>query len=677
MSLPTTPARTAALVQHERKPCTVLEIKMDKCANVYGVSPCTAAAGVGNECYNTYSTCQAKSTYFKTSQIIRFVSRGVLSPVGQTNLDYVAPGYMVAGYVIGPDSPLRPYLLGSVNAPVNLDFEAGLATRSNVSISLADETDNDSDQDPYWATRPAKAGGTYWARWMARNKNYFGRTAKLRKGFNASPWDWNLFLDELYIIDNIAIENSGQVKITLKDPLKLTDMTTIPLPSSGAIQGDIKAIENTGNAVAGGASTIMLATSASALDGYYNGMEVYIYANTGAGQRREVASYAGATRVATLGAVWSVVPDTTSAYQVSALKVTLDAGKGAQYADPSTSGKAEYIRINGEIIRYTVKTVDVLSWPDASYRAQFGSARGDHSLGDSAQLCRAFIDQSISAVITALLTESGVVAGYISSSLGTEVVQWYGSTFNITACLSAPEKSSSLIAEILKQIGAVMWWSPQTQKVEFKAIMPSVSVYPTFTDEANIMQGSLSIKNLDNLRITQAAINYAQRDATSSLSEPRSFQRMDVIVNLDAQSDNEYGDVRPMLVSSRWFKAANASAMQAVASRNINRLRNAPKLFSLKIDPKDYTQTFGSLVSIKSYKNADVTGKAKAELCIITQMNDAGGHIDIQARSANFASQYGYVAPNGTADYPTEQVYAHICQNTGKKTNGDEPYRII
>lgn len=654
-ALPTTAARTAALGQHERAPATVLELTVDKCANVYGVAPCTAAGAAGTECYNTYATCQAKATYVKTSQVIKFCSRAVLSPLTET---------------------LRPYLLGSVNAPVNLDFEEGLATRSNVAINLADETDNDSDQDPYWATRATPAGGTYWARWLARNKNYFGRTAKLRKGFVASPWDWDLFLDELYIIDNIAIENSGQVKITLKDPLKLADMTTLPLPTSGAILAETKAIENAGNAAAGGATTITLAVGASALDDYYNGMEVYVYANTGAGQRRVITDYVGATRVATVSA-WSVVPDTTSAYEVSALKVTLDAGKGAQYADPATSGKAEYIRINSEIIRYTAKTGDVLSWPDATYRAQFGTTRSDHSAEDSAQLCRAFIDQTIEDVLTDLFTESGIDAGYISASLADECAVWYGSTFNITTCLSAPEKSSSLIAEILKQINAVMWWSPQTQKVEFKAIMPSIAAYPSWTDEATIMQGSLSVKNMDALRITEAAVNYAQRDATASLSEPRNFQRMDLIVNLNAESVNEYGDVRPQVTFSRWFKSANAAAIQASAARRVNRLYDAPKLFTLKVDPKDYTLALGSDVGIRSYKNADVTGNAKAEHCVITQMNDAGGHIDIQARSANFAKRYGFIAPNSTADYPTEQVYAHICQNTGVMTNGDEPYRII
>ncbi len=658
-TLPTTAARTAAMGKQTRYPCIVLALAVDKCANRYGSAPCTGSAAVGNECYNTYATCQDKTHYVKTTQTINFVSRGTLS-LGQG---------------------LRPYLLGAVNAPAVLDFEAGLAPRSNVSLTLADETDNDADQDPYWATRPVKASGTYWGRFLARNKNYYGRVALLRKGFVATPWNWDLFLDELYIIDSISMEGAGTVKMTLKDPLKLVDNNTIPLPTSGAISADLKAIENTGTAVAGGASTITLIAGASAVDSYYNGMEVYIYANTGAGQRRVVASYVGATRVATLTAAWSVVPDATSAYQVGALKLTLDAGKGAQYTDPATSGKAEYIRIGSEIIRYTAKAGDVLSWTDTTYRAQFGTTKADQTSASTVQLCRAFIDQSIANVLTALLTENkGVPAGYLSATIANECASWYGSTFNITACLSAPEQASSLITEILQQIGAVIWWSAQTKKVEMKAIMPNNSAYPSWTDTTTIIQGSMSVKNIDSLRITEAAISYAQRDATSNLTEPRSFLRTDVIVNQNAESTNEYGDIRPQLDYSRWFGAANSTAMVACATRKINRLYNPPKVFAFKIDHKDYTEALGSTVGISSYKSAGVTGAPKEELCFITKIDDAKTHVEIQARSANFGSRYAYIAPNGQPDYgaasSAQRNYAYL-SNGGVMSDGSPPYLII
>lgn len=658
-ALPTTAARTAALSAHGKRPCTVLELIVDRCSNVYGSAPCTASGAAGSECYNTFSTCQDKPNYTKSSQTIKLCSRGVMSPPGEE---------------------LRPYLLRSISAPTALDFEAGLAPRNVVSLSLADETDNDSSQDPYFATRATPAGGTYWTRWIARNKNYVGRLAKLRRGFVAEPWNWDLFLDELYTIDQIGIESNGQIKITLKDPLKLADNNTIPLPTSGAIQADLKAIENTGMAQAGSATTITLSSDASAVDDAYTGMEVYIYSGVGAGQRRVVTDYVGSTRVATVAA-WAVNPTSASAYQVSGLSVTVDAGKGTQYADPATSGKNEYIRIGGEIIRYTALSTDTLSWPDSTYRNQFGSTREDHNSGESAQLCRAFINQPVADVLTALLTESGIDAGYLSPDIAGECAIWYGPSFNITACISSPEKVSGLVSEILTQIDAVMWWSPQTQKVEFKAVMPSLDSVETLTDEANIIHGSLSVKSLDTLRITMAAMSYEIKDATANISEARNFLNTEVVVNADAQSVNEYGDKRPSVTRSRWFGAANSVAMLAIASRKVNRRYDAPKQFTLKIDHKDYLKPIGSVVAIQSRKHVDVDGQPKVEPCFITSLDDSGTHIDMQARTLNFAKRYAFISAAGMPDFGSaslaQRQYAFIASAAGLMSDGSEPYRII
>ena len=38
-------------------------IEIDVCKNTYGVPPCTAKGGKGEECYNNLATCQDKSNY--------------------------------------------------------------------------------------------------------------------------------------------------------------------------------------------------------------------------------------------------------------------------------------------------------------------------------------------------------------------------------------------------------------------------------------------------------------------------------------------------------------------------------------------------------------------------------------------------------------------------------------
>ncbi|MDH5796937.1 MAG: hypothetical protein OEZ19_00090 [Paracoccaceae bacterium] len=50
----------------DREPIELLQILTPKCANTYGLAPCTAAAGVGSECFNCRNTCQDVENYRDT-----------------------------------------------------------------------------------------------------------------------------------------------------------------------------------------------------------------------------------------------------------------------------------------------------------------------------------------------------------------------------------------------------------------------------------------------------------------------------------------------------------------------------------------------------------------------------------------------------------------------------------
>ena len=74
-----------------------------------------------------------------------------------------------------------------------------------------------------------------------------------------------------------------------------------------------------GTAQAGAASTITLASSATAgtvetIDDYYNFAWVQTTGGTGAGQIRQISDYVGSTKVATVDTAWSVQPDNTTVY---------------------------------------------------------------------------------------------------------------------------------------------------------------------------------------------------------------------------------------------------------------------------------------------------------------------------------------------------------------------------
>lgn len=204
--------RTAARTAFARRAVTVVELDLDRCTLSFGVAPCTAT---GTPCYNTFSTCKDKPNYTRGTKTYKFVDAGAPIPPGET---------------------LRPYLVSIASAPTEIDPQAGLARRANVTLTFQDETDADVQQDPYVTGRATPAGGTFWARLLARNPNYVGRWARVRRGYATDPWDWNTFLTELYVIDQInGPDASGRVRVVLKDPLKLTDRDQIPVASTGAL----------------------------------------------------------------------------------------------------------------------------------------------------------------------------------------------------------------------------------------------------------------------------------------------------------------------------------------------------------------------------------------------------------------------------------------------------------
>lgn len=75
-----------------------------------------------------------------------------------------------------------------------------------------------------------------------------------------------------------------------------------------------------GTAAAGsGATTLNLAASALTVNDVYNDMTVTITGGTGSGQVRTITDYVGATKIATVSA-WSVTPDNTSTYTITATR---------------------------------------------------------------------------------------------------------------------------------------------------------------------------------------------------------------------------------------------------------------------------------------------------------------------------------------------------------------------
>ncbi len=108
----------------------------------------------------------------------------------------------------------------------------------------------------------------------------------------------------------------------------------------------ITAAAITGTGQAGGSTTsIKLAATASAVDGFYTGMTVTLTAGPGSGQAGEIIAYVGSTKMATIAKAWAVAPDATSGYSIGA-NVTYLPNSDFGTAAASTSASI-YFNVDG------------------------------------------------------------------------------------------------------------------------------------------------------------------------------------------------------------------------------------------------------------------------------------------------------------------------------------------
>ena len=145
-------------------------------------------------------------------------------------------------------------------------------------------------------------------------------TVKLDAGASATN---NIYNSDLLTITGGTGVGQTRTVVSYNGSTKIAtvDATWISIPVAGSTfdlyaSTDPTLFSDQGVAQGGSSNTIILATTASSVDGVYNGSLINILSGTGDGETAEISSYVGATRTATIVGTWGVSPDATSAYAV-------------------------------------------------------------------------------------------------------------------------------------------------------------------------------------------------------------------------------------------------------------------------------------------------------------------------------------------------------------------------
>ena len=129
-------------------------------------------------------------------------------------------------------------------------------------------------------------------------------------------------------------------------------------------------IDDNGDVAGATANTITLAPTASAINGTYDNMNVYITSGTGVGQLRTISTYVGATKIANLTTAWTTnsgtIPSPTDSVYSVAPAVTVSSG---------VNGSGAIARVKS-IIGGVIKKIEVIGNGGTGYRIATATITG-------------------------------------------------------------------------------------------------------------------------------------------------------------------------------------------------------------------------------------------------------------------------------------------------------------
>ncbi|WP_315804030.1 hypothetical protein [Bradyrhizobium sp. SZCCHNS3002] len=246
---------------------------------------------------------------------------------------------------------------------------------------------------------------------------------------------------------------------------------------------------------------------------------------------------------------------------------------------PAGIGNAEYptagyLMIGGnEVVQFS-RSGDNLT----ILRGVLGTTAAAHKAQDRCQLVLYYLSQSPSAIIRDLLVNyAGIDAGYIN------MTEWEAedSTFlgNVyTAVLCEPTSVSTLVSELIQQAALAVWPDEVAQKIRYQVLRAVSTNAATFTPD-NTLQGSLTLKDQPDKRLSRVQVYFGRKDPTKPLSNLDNYVSTSLTIDGDAEGD--YGSPAIKTILSRWIPQAGRSVADRLGAIMLGRFRDPPRKVTL------------------------------------------------------------------------------------------------
>lgn len=345
-----------------------------------------------------------------------------------------------------------------------------------------------------------------------------------------------------------------------------------------------------------------------------------------------------------------------------------------------------YVRINDEIIYYTAVN-DVTNVISGITREYFSTTKAEHSENDKVQKVRYYAPANPFNILKEmLLTDADIASGYVDSTNFDYWRDWPGGEVNFSAIVSEPTKLSKLYFEIVDLIDCKSWVG-EDLKITIRRNIPNEPgrSYTHLSDEANIVENSASVDLNPKSRISRVLL-YWDKSTIGDMAKIESYGRLDITVEADAESDNEYAEVMEKKFFCRWLRSGYvaeedmAQFIENFSARQVWRQRDAMPLMALYTELKDSDIKTGEYVRLSTDELLQEDGNPLDRAIFQIVKRDPKKHkVSIRVLKITPA-RIGFIAPDATPDYASaseaDKEYGFITDNDGLMADGTQGYHI-
>lgn len=259
-------------------------------------------------------------------------------------------------------------------------------------------------------------------------------------------------------------------------------------------------------------------------------------------------------------------------------------------ADLDDSG---YVIIGEEIIQYTGKNTSTNQITGCT-RGAFNTTPSSHSANDKVGKVRYYAPQNPFDILLEMLTvDADLDTQYINLDEFNYWKSWPAEDIDFSGIITEPTKLSTLYFEIVDLLDCKSWIA-ENLKITIRRNLPNEPSreYGEITDEKNIIDGSCSVNLNEKSRITRISL-YWDKNVLGKIDDVKEYNRLDVAIDADSESENGYGDVKEKKIFCRWLRpglATEETLAQFITNflaRRFFRQTKAQQIISCSVEIKD------------------------------------------------------------------------------------------